>query len=1046
MVRALRVRLLGDLEIEGLPPASLGRRQARTLIKVLALSHGRPVATDTLVECLWRDKLPARPADQVSVLISRLRGLLGPERITRSDAGYTLKVDWLDLEAVGDYAAEAEARLGAGATGAARAAAAAGLSLVRGPLLADEPDAWWADDQRAVAERLVARLSQAAATAALAAEDWAGAADLASRVLATDPYDEVALRVLMEALARSGRPASALVAYAEARERLAEQLGVSPSAETEALHGVILREELAPHVSAGSGSAASPAALPGRSDSIALLDSILERALAGAGQVAVVEGEAGIGKTRLLGEWSRHVSGTRVISVACDSLGRVLPLQPLLDVVDHLVRVRGPEAVDAVLGPDATVLSPLLGLQAAPLASTSLAALTDPGAGLGLLFGALLSVLRRQAELEPLVVMIDDAHLADVATQTWLGQAVRKLDQSRVMIVVARRTEEAEPIVGVTTIGLGPLDLDAAAQIVGSERAADLHARSGGHPLFLVELAAAPEEGELPASITAAVADRCDRAGSAAASLRTAAVIGPQVDLDLLAAVTAETPGVLLDHLEEGLRRRLLREEGANLLFAHALIRDALAATVTASRSAFIHREAARALASRLGADPLVVARHARLGGDLVEASTMLVKAARMAVTRFDQVEALRLLDEAVELHDSAAARLERARVHSMRSNFAQAADDIAVAIARGAGPEALEVSAWSAHFQRRFDEALSLADRGALESTDADVRTSCLALGGWVSLAAGDLHGAGSRLERAMARESNDSGRLAATWLGWLRLNQGRPAETLQLIRFETGSGLAAYRFPSAYALMAGAMALAMLGRAEEALASIDALQADVERMGSHRWRPRPLNLRGWILRNLGAAGEADALNLEAVEQARAQGLAEPLANGLLDLAAGRLTAGDLDGAERLLDEASPLGEVDHAYRWRHQLRARVMRARLDLARGDNESARLGAAAVAADAEAAGTPRSSVQARLVEATAARRMGDAVEVGAVGELLARLDGLAGLEAWWITAETADEFAVDAWRRLAESRVAALAGRSGGHRDVLERSAAKLLRG
>jgi len=1041
----LRVRLLGDLQVEGWEPARLGRRQVRTLLKVLALHHDEPVTLDRLVDCLWRDDPPARPADQVSVLASRLRGVLGADRVRRSDAGYALAVDWLDLDALREYAAEADRRLADGAVGAARAAASAGLSLVRGPLLADEPDAWWADAERSAADRLVSRLHQTAAAAALAAGDWASAAELANQVLVADPYDELALRVAMSALSRSGRPASALAAYAEARERLAEELGVSPSPETEALHTAILVGEAPAGVPFEERVAAGAEELPGRAGAISALDALLDRAARGQGQVGVVEGEAGIGKSRLLQVWARRISGrgAQVVSVACDELGRDLPLQPLVDVVDVLVR-QGPGVMEEILGADVAVLGPLLGVDTEPARAAQLAALTDPGAGQALLFAALFSVLRRQAEREPLVVIIDDVHLADTATTAWLVQAARRLVEARVVVVAARRAEEAVPLRGVVTIPLGLLDLDAVAAMVGPDRASELHLRSGGHPLFLVELAAAGADGELPSSIRDAVEERCARAGPAAATLRAAAVMGPVVDLDLLADVTAAAPGVVLDHLEEGVRRRFLVEEGAAFVFAHTLVREALASTVGASRAAYIHREAARALVARGGADPLAVARHARLGGELARASAMLVAAARMAVGRFDQEEALRLLDEAVALDDTADARVERARVRSMLARYVEAAADIEAAQARGAGPEVLEVGAWSAHFQRRFGEALTLADRGARQATDMDLRTSCLALGGWVSLAAGDLDGAGSRLEGAVGEAPEASGRLAEAWLGWLRMNQGRPAETLRLVRPEAGRGLAAYRFPNAYALMAAAMALAMLGRADEALTTLEALRVDVDRMGARRWTPRPLNLRGWIVRNLGAIEEADELNQAAIEAARPQELAEPLANGLLDLASGRLVAGDLDTAAALLDEAAALGEVEHAFRWRHQLRGRLLRSRLDFASGENDAARADAEVLAADAAELGVPRYELQARLLAAVAAHRLGAATHVDEVGALLVRLDEAAGLEAWWITGEVARVFGVDAWQDLAGRRVAALAARAGRYKDVLERSATRRL--
>lgn len=1047
MVQKLRVRLLGDLQLDGCDLARLGRRQVRTLLKALALHHDRPVGLDRLSDCLWGDDPPARSADQISVLASRLRAVVGADRLRRSDAGYSLSVDWLDVDALREYAAEADRRLATGAVGGARAAAAAGLALVRGPLLSDEADAWWVDAERSELDLLVSRLRRTAAAAALEAGDWEWAAELSDRVLVADPYDEVALRSLMEATARSGRAASALAAYAGARRRLTEELGVSPAPATEALHTAILLGELPTPVPGGSLRAIPPE-LPGRAVELGELDALYERAGRGHAQVAVVEGEAGMGKSRLLQVWSDRLAaqGAKVVSTSCDELGRNLPLQPLFDAVGQLVRQGGTAGIEQVVGPDVAVLGPLLGSSTDVAGAAQLAALTDPGAGEALLLAALFSVLRRQAERQPLVLVIDDVHVADAATTRWLSQAERRLAGSHIAVVVARRAEEGVVLPDVSTITLGPLDLDAAVTIVGSDRAEELHTRSGGNPLFLVELAAADGEGggELPDSIRHAVEERCERAGSAAATLRAAAVIGPSVDLDLLAAVTGTAPGDLLDHLEEGVRRRFLVEQETTFIFAHALVREALASTVGAARAAFIHRQAARALGARASTDPLAVARHARLGGERAQASAMLVTAARMAVLRFDYEEALRLLDEAVTLDDTVDARLERARVSSMLALYEQAADDVEAARSRGAGPEALEIAAWSAHFQRRFDEALALADRGADQATVSDLRTSCLALGGWVSLAVGDLDGAEKRLEGALVGEPKASGRLAEAWLAWLRVNQGRPAESIRLAEHEDGKGLAAYRFANAYALMAAVMALAMLGRTDEALVTLEALEADVARLGAWRWTPRPLNLRGWIVRNLGELNEADDLTYAAIEAARPLGLAEPLANGLLDLASGRLQAGDLDATGELLRDAAQLADVEHAFRWRHELRGRLLRARLDLALGRPESALAGAESLATESAARGTPRYEVQARLTGAMAAHRLGVDVNHEEVARLLVRLEHLAGLEAWWLTAEVAREFGVDAWGDLASKRAGALRSRAGRYAEALEREAGRRL--
>jgi hypothetical protein len=251
-------------------------------------------------------------------------------------------------------------------------------------------------------------------------------------------------------------------------------------------------------------------------------------------------------------------------------------------------------------------------------------------------------------------------------------------------------------------------------------------------------------------------------------------------------------------------------------------------------------------------------------------------------------------------------------------------------------------------------------------------------------------------------------------------------------------------YRFPNAYGLMATVTSLAMLGRTGDALAAVDVLETTVRQMGATRWIPRPLNLRGWITRNLGEANLADELNAEAMEAARAIDLAEPLAHALLDLAAGRLFEGDLGASEGFLDQAAGLLAVDHAFRWRHELRGRLLRARLDLARDDPESARAGAEGLVHDAGRLGIPRYVVQAKLVAATAAHRAGDRVDRPEVDRLLGDLPGVAGLESWWITADIARAFDSGQWEGLARQRVADLHATAGVYAPSLVRAARRRL--
>ena len=498
-MQSLRVRLLGELQVEGCDLATLGRRQQRTLLKILALHHGRPVSVGHLTECLWGDAAPARASEQISVLASRLRAVLGAERIERTDAGYKLTLDWLDLDALGDYVAEAERRLAQDALVAARTAAAAGVALVRGRLLADEPDPWWAAPESAVAEQWLRRLRHALLLASSLSGDFMEAEHQARRAAGPDPFDEVAVRALMTALARTGRSASALSAYAQFRTLLAEELGVSPEEDTEELHGAILRGTLVAedphplHGDRGQGGGSRPD-LPGRAAALGQLDALFEDSSRGRCILCVVEGEAGIGKTRLLRTWAEGFVGLAVgvASVTCDELGQALALQPVLDLVAALAQAPGGEGADCRprAGHARAGASPRHQSRWDTAVAVGRPDRARHGSGHPPRRGRRVPSAARR-ENQPVVLLLDDAHLADPATVRWLSQAPTQVGDASVFIVVSTRLEEDLRLPGATlTVALDPLDLEAATAIVGLERAGDLLARSGGNALFLTELAA----------------------------------------------------------------------------------------------------------------------------------------------------------------------------------------------------------------------------------------------------------------------------------------------------------------------------------------------------------------------------------------------------------------------------------------------------------------------------------------------------------------------------------------------------------------------------
>jgi len=1053
-MKSLAVRVLGDFGVDGIEPQALGSRKARLALHLLALADGQAVPAGVLIDALWDDAPPARPEDQLAVLMSRLRSVLGRDRIEHRDQGYLLHRDWLDAAELAALTREVEARRQAGHLIGAVAAARVALSLIRGggpqPLPGD-----WAQLRQAELERLAGRARLVAATALLEAGDWMAACDAAAAAIERDPYDEAALRVLLRGYVTGGRVAAALAAYAAARARLADDLGTDPSPETAALYTAILRGESAGPAGAGltapvpGGLVSAGPGLIGRDDEVACLEAIAARGRAGPAEVVVVDGEAGIGKTTLLRAWAarRAADGDMVLMAACGPLDRSLPLDAVLTAVAVRLRELGPEESAAILGRDAGLLVPALNLT--PGGTTGVSGpgpmLADSMLGPGMLYSALVRALGRLAERAPLVLVVDDAHLASGALADWLRFARR--EALAATVVAAVRTGEGEPLPGTAYIHLDVLGRDAAAELVGPlgpGRAAELYARSKGHPLFLTELAQQAAGTELPASLVESVSARCDELGPAGLLLRTAAVIGPELDADLLAAVLGRPVIALLDEAEQAVAKQFLAERDGIFRFRHELVREALAASATAGRAALLHRQAGRVLDRRPGADPLTVASHARLGGDLMLAARALRDASARAAERFDYGAAEALLDDALRLHADPDGWLARARVRTLRGRYAEALEDVARAPAGGA---ALEVGAWASYFGRDFAQAAQFAEDGALAAADAATRARCLAAGGRTRHAAGDLAQAELLLGEAFALAEGADRVAAAGWLGVLRAHQSRTDEALALLR-PAARGQAGVEHTSAtmHSLLFTGHAHALAGRPAQALAAFTRYTAEVERRQVPRFAGRAVNFAGWVLRNLGAYQEALDHHHEALEAGRGQGTADVTIAALEDLAEQALEAGDAGGAAARLGEAGALLRGDLVFGWRLRLKHQLLTGRLALLRGEPERARSAAADLASRAAELGVPRYASVARLLTCQADHALGWPVDYGAVETDLDLLDRCVAIEAWRWTCDLAAGFGLPAWRDRAEDRAARLARDAGDYADGLRREAGRRLAG
>jgi DNA-binding SARP family transcriptional activator len=234
----LRVRLVGAFAVvrDGteLGGAAVGSRKARALLKLLAVERTHVVPVERIIDALWPDGPPARPAENVASLVSRLRQSCGAAAIAGGREGYRLGAApavSVDLDDADQLVEEAQRRVDAGEPALALAAAGRALDLLSaGPVLADESYADWAAPGRQEAATLLRRGRHLVARAALATGEAAPAQAAAEAAIAADPYDEVAHRDLMAALHAAGETGRALVAYATLSDLLADELGADPGA------------------------------------------------------------------------------------------------------------------------------------------------------------------------------------------------------------------------------------------------------------------------------------------------------------------------------------------------------------------------------------------------------------------------------------------------------------------------------------------------------------------------------------------------------------------------------------------------------------------------------------------------------------------------------------------------------------------------------------------------------------------------------------------------------------------------------------------------
>jgi DNA-binding CsgD family transcriptional regulator/tetratricopeptide (TPR) repeat protein len=322
-----------------------------------------------------------------------------------------------------------------------------------------------------------------------------------------------------------------------------------------------------------------------RKKCLAELTDRLQRAIEGAGCIALLGAEAGIGKTALLQELAKATCGARVLWGGCDALFAPRPLGPLYDIARQ---TRG-----------------------------ELWAAINSGANREVIFAAALNELERTQTL----IVFEDMHWADEATLDLLKYLGRRIQRARAMLIVSYRDDEVGPrhplrfVIGdlprTTThrMSLSPLSEPAVAQLArqAGQSSAGLHRITGGNPFFVTEALAAAAD-TVPASVRDAVLARAMRLSPDARKIaELASVVPGKTESWLLEAAVPVDEAAIEGCMSIG----MVRSDDGALAFRHELARRAFEDSLSQSHRQLLHAKVFAALAARPHISAARLAHHA---------------------------------------------------------------------------------------------------------------------------------------------------------------------------------------------------------------------------------------------------------------------------------------------------------------------------------------------------------------------------------------------------------------------------------------------------
>jgi DNA-binding SARP family transcriptional activator/tetratricopeptide (TPR) repeat protein len=649
---------------EEVPAADFGGRKVRTLLRILLSRRGTFVSHDALTEMIWADRPPRDAVANLQVLVNRARRAIGRPDIVQTGAGGYALAGGAECTVDAEQFVAAVARSREPGDAERLTVVQEALQLWRGEPFAEDAYADWAADYRDRLMRHHLEALETGAAVALTLHDPI-AFDYAASAVAQDPLREHANVLLIRAFIAGADPAGALAHYERFRRILADELGVDPSAEAQALHTALVRGEL---TTKSASRAARPRArqvvfrqLPfvGRDDELAKLIAAHDR-----GGVAWVEGLSGSGKSRLLAELAATTGGVTVKAMLADrnepwSLVRSLVAEllaqdvqvadglatPLRTALSSLVPHLLPTAATAVRGETRRALLVEAVLRLLTLAGPPALYVDD----LQWADASSLAVIRRISDRVPglplvLACRAEDGGpgslLADVATDLnpWVRIDVPRLPLEAVQALVADAeltralTSHTDRTPMAVTETLRELAADGVVVVDNHGRWVPLDAH--GAAIRAEEIASRGQRQ--------VIARRLDRTeGVSRAVVNVLALLRRAAPAALLAAATGFDEVAVLDALDALSRNALVRLDEAGWSTTHDMVSEVAEQQLPDAERSRCHALTATVLES-IG-EHGEAAKHWAGAGESDRAAAEYLNAASRALDRFAHDEALTL-------------------------------------------------------------------------------------------------------------------------------------------------------------------------------------------------------------------------------------------------------------------------------------------------------------------------------------------------------------------------------------------------------------------